>query len=124
VQIGRALIFDIVASGKPLPLREYGARMTKRGATFQVKKGTARRVYQRQGQPGFILPRFGSNVFVRTSPEPPGPPKAKIAKVYGPSIPQYFVTRFVRERMERIARERWPIEFEREVRFRVQRATQ
>lgn len=116
------LIVEIVASGKPVPLKDYGARQTRKGATFQVAKGKGRRVYQRQGRTGFIVPRFGSHVYVRVTPDPPGAARAKIEKVYGPSIPQYFVTRFIRERMLRVARERWPIEFAREISYRQRRA--
>lgn len=121
-QVGRALVYDIIASGKPIALKDYGARMTRKGATFQVGKGHPRRVYKRLGRTGFIVPMLGGHVFVRTTADPPGPQKAKIQKAYGPSIPQYFVSRFVRERMLRIARERWPIEFKRELAYRVARA--
>lgn len=116
------LYVDIVASGKPIALKGYGARTTKRGATFQVGRNQPRRVYKRQGRTGVIIPSLGAHVFVRTGPNPPGPQEAPIAKVYGPSIPQYFVSRFVRERMLKVARERFAIEFQRELRFRASRA--
>jgi hypothetical protein len=116
------LYVEIVASGKPIALREYNANRTQKGVTFKVAASMPRRLYKRQGRVGFIVPKFGSHVFVRTGPNPPGAPEAKITKVYGPSIPQYFVTRFVRERMLRIAKERFPIEFARELNFRASRA--
>lgn len=117
---GKHLIVDIVADGGPIPLRDYSARMTRKGATFAVKRGAGRKVYRRQGNPGFIVDRFGRHVFVRTTPDPPGPQKAKISKVYGPSIPQYFLTKLVTEQLRRVVLERWPVEFRREIAFRTQ----
>jgi hypothetical protein len=101
----------IIASGDPIPLRDYGARMTRRGATFRVARAGKRKVYRRQGRAGFILPSKGGHVFARIEADPPGPQKARIAVAYGPSIPQYFVTKVVINVMERVARERWPVEF-------------
>lgn len=118
----KRLVRDIVASGKPIALRDYNARKTNRGVTYRVSKQGSRKVYQAKGNAGFIVDRKGGHVFVRTQPDPPGPARGKIRKVFGPSVPQYFVTRFVRERMRRIAATRWPIEFQREIRFRQMRA--
>src|SRR5688572_2340900 len=39
----RLIIRDVVASGDPVPLRDYQARMTRKGATFKVKKGAGRK---------------------------------------------------------------------------------
>lgn len=116
------LVRDIVASGKPIAIRDYAARRTSKGVTYRVAKGGKRKVYMAKGNRAFIVDRFGAHVFVRTEPDPPGPRKGRVRKVFGPSLPQYFVTRFVRTRMARIAAERWPIEFAREMNFRTQRA--
>lgn len=120
-KVRKKLLVEIVATGRPIALRDYGARTTKKGATFQVGRGVPRRLYKRQGRTGFVVPSIGGHVFVRVGPNPPGPRDAPIRKVYGPAIPQYFVTRFVRERMTRIAKERFPIEFARELKFRASR---
>jgi hypothetical protein len=117
----RRLLVEIIATGQPVALREYSARRTNKGATFQVGRQQPRRVYKRQGRTGFVVPSIGGHVFVRVGPNPRGPVEAPIRKVYGPAIPQYFVTRFVRERMTRIARDRFPIEFARELKFRTSR---
>lgn len=116
------LVVDIDATGKPIALREYSARETRQGVTFQVSKSKPRRVYRRQGRTAFLIDKYGRHVYVRVTPDPPGKPKAKIQKVYGPSIPQYFVTKLVTGRMERVAIARWPIEFDRELAYRVARA--
>lgn len=110
-RVGNGMTLFIIASGKPIPLRDYEARMTKKGASFRVSRAGGRKVYQRQGRTGFIVKSRAGNVFVRTTDDPPGPARAQIKKVYGPSIPQYFVTKVVLGAMEETARERWPIEF-------------
>lgn len=107
---GKLTIF-IEASGKPIPIRDYGARQGKRGVTYRVSKAKGRRVYQNKFGKGFALDKAGGNVFIRVQAEPKGPRRAKIVKAYGPSIPQYFVTRIIRQLLQAKARERWPIEF-------------
>jgi hypothetical protein len=113
----RSLIRDIVATGSPIPLRDYQATQTKKGARFAVVKGQ-RKLYKRQGRPGFIIERIGGNVFVRTEDDPPGPRKGKIKKVFGPSITQRFRTKRVQQALETVINARWPIEFEREMKYR------
>jgi len=110
----RQLIRDITASGRPIPIRDYGARGTRRGVTYAVKRG-ARKVYSRGAYKGFIVNKYDGHVFSRIEPDPPGPARAKIKKAYGPSLPQYFVTRLVIATMRRTVRERWPIEFRRAI---------
>lgn len=105
------LVVWIVARGKPIPLRDYQARQTAKGATFRVVKTGSRKRYTRKQRLGFIKKELGGHVFVRTEDDPPGKPKGRIKKVYGPSIPQYFVTKIVLDAMTKTARERWPIEF-------------
>lgn len=101
----------IEASGKPIPLRDFGATQTNNGAKFRVSRAGTRKLYKRKGRAGFILQSKGGHVFVRTEDDPPGLKKGRIKKVYGPSIPQYFVTKLVMDAMKQTARERWPIEF-------------
>jgi len=111
-RIGNGMTLWIIASGKPIPLRDYDARrLSRKGVSFRVARKGARRTYQRQGRKGFILNRKGGHVFVRTEDDPPGRQKGRIKKVYGPSVPQYFVTKPVTSAMEQTALQRWPIEF-------------
>lgn len=105
------LAVELQASGKPIPLRDYQARMTRKGATFRVSKAGGRKRYIRKERSGFILANKGGHVFVRIEDDPPGPKKALIKKVFGPSIPQYFVTKIVEKVMRDTAEQRWPIEF-------------
>lgn len=117
IRAGRnRLAVTMVVSGKPIPLKDYGARPTKKGVTYQVSRAAKRKKYLRQGRTGFIRDDAGGHVFVRIEADPPGPAKARIKKVYGPSIPQYFRTRAVRTAMVATVRERWPIEVKRALR--------
>ena len=65
------------------------------------------------------LENDGGHVFVRVEENPPGPRVAKIKKVYGPSITHRFRTKRVQAAINRVIRERWPIEFERELKYRM-----
>lgn len=107
------LVLLIQASGKPIPLREFQARQGARGVTYRVSKSGGRRTRLNKYGNAFILQSKGGHVFIRVSPDPPGKPKAKIVQAYGPSIPQYFATRVIRQLMTSSARQRWPIEFQR-----------
>ncbi len=91
--------FEIHWTGKPFPLRDFQARSTGKGVSFKVSKRGKRKVYLRQGRPAFVIERLGGHVFVRVGDDPPGPRKAKIVKVYGPSIPQFAITRREREQL-------------------------
>lgn len=120
----KSLVRDVEASGKPIPLREFAARSTRKGVTFAVRKGKGqRKVYARKGRKGFMgRGKLPDRVFVATGPNPPGPKQAPIKQVFGPAIPQYFVTKGVRERMRAAAAARWSTEFARELQFRASRA--
>lgn len=107
------LIRDIQAKGKPIPLRAYAARRTRKGVTFAVIKGH-RKPYRAKGNAAFIVDRLGQHVFARTGPNPPGPKGAPITKIHGPSIVRMFGTRAVLSRVISTINERWSIEFERE----------
>lgn len=113
----RTLIRDIEAVGKPIPLRDYQSSKTRAGARFAVVPGQ-RKIYRRQGRVGFVLEKVGRHIFVRVTADPPGPQKAKITKAYGPSITQRFGTHAVQNAIARVVEERWPIEFEREMKYR------
>lgn len=107
------LTLFVEASGRPIPIRDFQAKEGKRGVSYRISKGAGKKIYANKFGKGFIVPRIGGHVFVRVTPDPPGKPRANIRLAYGPSVPQYFVTRHIRELMERSARERWPIEFAR-----------
>jgi hypothetical protein len=118
--LGRAY-FEIRWSGKPFPLRDFGARSTGRGVTFQVSRTQKRKVYSRQGRLGFIVQKLGGHVFVRVTDDPPGPVKAKIKKAFGPSIPQFAITQREQRALIAHVRDFWEREVIRNARFALQR---
>jgi hypothetical protein len=121
LNLGRAW-FEIRASGKPIPLKDYGARATaRRGVTYQVSRKAGRRTYRAKGNLAFIVERFGSHVFVRTGPNPPGPRGAPIRKVFGPSLPQTFRTKRERNALIAHCEQVWATEIIRNARFALSR---
>lgn len=117
---GRAWV-EIRWSGRPFPLRDFDARETRSGVTFKVAKRARRRVYMRQGRKAFIVASLGDHVFVRIGEDPPGPEKAKIKKVYGPSIPQFAATRREQRALIEHVREFWSKEVIRNAQFALRR---
>lgn len=117
----RTLIRDVVATGKPIPIRDYNASETSKGVTFRVVRGAKRKVWMVKGRKGFIVQRLGGHVFAAMEPDPPGPKKARIKKAVGPSLTHRFNTKAVRNVMNRTSAERWPIEFDREMKYRAGR---
>lgn len=109
------LVLVVTASGKPIALKQYQARATKRGVSYKISKARGRRIYDNKYGKSFVIAKFGNNVFVRSGVDPPGPRKAKITKVFGPAVPHVFVTRSVRNKLEAIARRRFPLEFQRAI---------
>ena len=119
--LGRAY-FEIRWSGKPFPIRDFGARKTSRkGVTFQVSRKQPRKTYRRHGRLGFMVEKLGNHVFVRVTDDPPGPMKAKIKKAFGPSIPQFAITRQERDALIAHVQEFWAKEVVRNARFALQR---
>ena len=76
------LIVDLIARGRPIPLREYGATQTQRGVTVRVTKGAKRAVVVHQGNRAFAVQKYGDHVYARE-----GKARLPIKKLYGPSIP-------------------------------------
>lgn len=118
--LGRAW-FELRWGGKPVPLRDYAANETTRGVSFKVSKRGRRKVYVRQGRKGFMIEKLGNHVFVRVGPDPPGPKKAPIKKVFGPSVPQFAVTARERTAIIREVQEFWAVELQRNARFALAR---
>lgn len=124
VKYGQRLYIDIVASGRPIALREFAANRTKRGVSFKVARGAKRRLYERDGRRAFFGKgsKLNDQIYVRVEDDPPGPRKGKIKRVFGPSIPQYFLTDNVQRRVRKAISERWPVVFARELKYRVAKA--
>jgi hypothetical protein len=120
LSLGRAWV-ELRVNGKPIPLREFTARQTSKGVTFKVAKKGGRKRYLALGQPAFIVASMGGNVFVRKGPEPPGPQTIGIRKVYGPSLPQFLLSKKEQRELIAHAAKVWPQEIERNARFALRR---
>lgn len=77
---GRHLSAKIVARGGWMPLREFGARQTKKGVS--AAPWGKRRLFTHT----FLVEPFGGNVFVRTSAE-----RFPVKKLMGPQVSQEMV---------------------------------
>jgi hypothetical protein len=93
------LVAEIVASGKPIPLRDYSARAGKKGVTVKVSRQGGRKGPVRKfGNKAFALAKAGGHVFVRT-----GPRRLPIQKLFGPSIPGTFLRKEVLAALRTVA---------------------
>jgi hypothetical protein len=118
----------VTASGRPIPLIEFGARQTKRGVTVKVKRRGGRKLI-----PGAFVATVGAGhrgVFIRaqsgTRTKRDQAERKRVAPKYSDlpiaelltlSIPKAFTNREVLAALERVARVRFPVEFERELNF-------
>jgi hypothetical protein len=118
LNLGRAW-FEVRVSGKPISLRDYAARQTKKGVTFKVSKQGARKRYVRKGQNSFIVNRFGGHVFTRIGADPPGPTTVPIKKAAGPSLPQFFSTKKMQQQVIHPTRDFWIRELQSNIRFAI-----
>lgn len=105
------LISSIVVTGKPIPLRDYKARPTKRGVTVQVSKGS-RKLIEHRGNRAFIVNKIGGHVFARE-----GKGRLPIKKLFGPSLPSTFLQEQVRRAWTATALEAMPKRLAEEVRY-------
>lgn len=99
------LVAEIVAPKHAPNLIRYGARRTKKGVS--AKAWNQRKVYKHT-----FIANDGRTVFARV-----GKARLPIKPIYGPSLPRTFVKQAIREVMEKVGAERFPIEFTRELRF-------
>lgn len=86
---------SLVVTGKPIPLKDYRARQTRRGVTVSVTTGTRKLV------PGsFIVQKLSGHVFQRA-----GKKRLPIEKLVGPSLPSTFLQENVKLAWLTVAKE-------------------
>lgn len=133
------LYVDLRAQGGPIPIRDYGATMTARGATFRVLRGRPKKVFRRRDRTGFIIgqkvasssvanrrvrrrfeadTRFGGHVFTRVADE-----STPILRAYGPGIAQRFAGRAVQARIRETFQAQFPARLRQELAFQISRAS-
>lgn len=111
------LISSIVVTGKPIPLRDYKARATKKGVTVQVSPGKRKAVSHR-GNTAFLVSKFSGHVFARQ-----GKARLPIKKLFGPSLPSTFVQTEVRRAWTAAAQDAMPKRLAEELRYELSRLT-
>ena len=103
------LTAEVIATGRRIPLIHFSARQTAKGVTVRV---TAERKLVRHA---FIatMPGGHTGVFARKGRE-----RLPIKEIFSLSLPQAFTQKQIIESLKAIARERFNIEFTRELKFR------
>lgn len=105
------MVSSLVATGRPIPLRDYKANRTKRGVTVRVSPGK-RTLVQHRGNKAFIIDKIGGHVFARE-----GKARLPVKKLYGPSLPSTFLQQEVRAAWTATAQEAMPKRLAEEMRF-------
>lgn len=105
------LVSSLVVTGRPIPLKEYGANQTKRGVTVKVSPGK-RTLVSHAGNRAFIIDKIGGHVFARQ-----GKSRLPVKKLFGPSLPSTFVQEQVRRAWTATANDAMPKRLAEEMRF-------
>jgi hypothetical protein len=109
------LVSSLVVTGRPIPLKEYKARETRKGVTVSVTPG-ARKLIEHAGNRGFIVQKIGGHVFARE-----GKSRLPIKKLFGPSLPSTFVQEEVKRAWTATAQEAMPKRLAEEMRYELAR---
>lgn len=117
--LGRTWV-EVHVTGKPIPIRDFNARVTRRGVTYQVSRGRGRRLYVSAGQPGFMVASIGNHVFVRKGPDPPGPQSVGIRKAMGPALPHFLKSKREQRELIILAKDFFARDLERNIKFVLQ----
>lgn len=105
------LVSSLVTTGRPIPLRDYKARQTRKGTTVAVSPGK-RKLVDHKGNRGFIIQKIGAHVFARE-----GKQRLPVKKLFGPSLPSTFVQEEVRRAWTATANDAMPKRLAEEMRF-------
>lgn len=106
----------ITARGRPISLKEYAARQTKRGVTVNI---TGRRKLWKSdgGRVAFQVKAIGGHIFARRSKK-----RLPIEKQWGPSIPSRFVQPDVERAQRSLVRDKAGAIMRRNLAFLMRRA--
>jgi hypothetical protein len=102
---------------KQIPLKEFGARQTKKGVGYKISKRTGRKTINGAFQgpkPGTVAMRLGGHVFKRL-----GKSRLPIIKLFGPSPWGVFVKRKYKPEVVLLAKDRFREELDKRIRFHV-----
>ncbi|MDH5189031.1 MAG: phage tail protein [Rhodospirillaceae bacterium] len=110
----RNLSGSVEANGRRLPVSALKARAGFGGVTYQGKGGGRRKV------PGGFMATMSNGhtgAFKRQFKN-----RLPIYELHGPSIPHVFVQRRMDKAMRETAQHRWPVVFQRELKYRLNQA--
>lgn len=113
------LFATITASGKPISIRQFGARVTRKGITVKIGRGTRRIALQKYGNKSFRNQGFAKgSVFVRQG-------RARLPIEKWPPVsglPSVFLQQQVEAAMQKAARTTWTKRFREEINFELRKA--
>lgn len=109
------LVATLAITGRPVPLKDYKARETKRGVTVSVTPG-GRKLIEHRGNRAFIIQKIGGHVFARE-----GKTRLPVKKLFGPSLPATFLNEEVRRAWTTAAQDALPKRLIEEIRFELNR---
>jgi hypothetical protein len=118
------LVASVIATGRPIPLRDYRANQTKAGVTAMIKPGK-RTLWGVPGRRAFKVAKIGNHVFQRQDlyrDTKRGRLEQPIKKQYGPNIPSALTKASVSRVMGRIAVAAFQKRFTEEMRFELRKA--
>ncbi len=107
----------VVASGRPVSLREFKPTSGKRGVAVAVIKGK-RKLIGEPGRRAFKIEKFGNHIYQR---EATG--RTPIKQHFGPSLPTAFVKGKVQQAALKVAGETWPKRMTEELNYELNVAT-
>lgn len=93
--------------GRSLNLINFAARQTSQGVTFQVKRGTGRKLI-----PGAFIANDGRTVFIRV-----GKPRLPIKALQTIDVAQMFNTKRINARVVKTMKDKFPEVFAREAKY-------
>lgn len=104
-----------VAKSNRIPLRDFGARQTKKGVSYRISKSTGRRT----ADSAFQVNKLGNHVFKRV-----GKQRLPIRKLKGPSPHGVFVAKEMDKPVTADAEVRLQKEIERRIQYNIFKANQ
>jgi hypothetical protein len=107
----------VTATGRPVPLRDYQARATKKGVTARVVRTGPRKRISHKGNKAFLIKKLGDHVFARETSK-----RLPIKKLYGPSIPTALASEAISRAIETKAADSLSKRLQEELLYEMRRA--
>lgn len=93
-----ALSAELVATGRPIPLRDYGAKQGRAGVTVRIEPRKGRRpLVRHKGNKAFAVGKFGDHIYARETER-----RLPIKKLFGPSIPTALTSQAIKDAIMKV----------------------